>query len=74
MYYSFSFRSRNCAIRFYDSVRNEGIPAQIINSPRAGGSCALGVKIAEAYLARARRVLDYYTFPSFIEIYPLENG
>lgn len=73
MYYSFSFRSRNCALRFYDSVRGEGIPAQIINSPRAGGSCALGVKVKDEYVHHAKRILNFYAFPSFIEIYPLEE-
>lgn len=73
MNYSFSFRSRNCALRFYDSVRNEGIRAEIINSPRDGGSCALGVKIAAADLSYAKRILNFYAFPSFMEIYPLND-
>ena len=69
MKYAFSFRSRNCALRFYDALVREGVTARIINAPRVGGSCALGVEVNADDLDRARRVVSS-GYPSFIAIYP----
>lgn len=69
MKYSFAFRSRNCAFRFLDAVKSEGISARIVNAPRAGGSCALGVEVDESDLQRTRMIADSYRFSSFIGIF-----
>ena len=69
MKYNFAFRSRNSAFRFFDAVRSEGISARVVNAPRAGGSCALGVEVSDKDLDRAKRVMNPHTFPSFIGIF-----
>ncbi|MCI9518670.1 MAG: DUF3343 domain-containing protein [Clostridia bacterium] len=69
MKYIFSFRSRNCAFRFYDALKREGISSRVVNAPRAGGSCALGVELQENDLPLARRIANPYDFPSFIGVF-----
>lgn len=71
MKYSFSFRSRNCAFRFYDALKREGIKSRVTNAPRAGGSCALGVLVAGENMERALRIVNAYDFPSFIGVFEL---
>lgn len=73
MKYIFSFRSRNCAFRFYDALKREGIAPRVVNAPRAGGSCALGVEVGQDDLLLARKIANPYDFPSFIGIFESQS-
>lgn len=69
MKYNFTFRSRNCALRFYDALKGDGIQARIVNAPRAGGSCALGVEVSESDFRRAQMIVSSpYMFSEFVSV------
>ena len=54
-----AFRSRSDAMRFYEEVATDRIPARIINTPQAAGAgCGLSVKMLLKNLGQARVVLE----------------
>ena len=58
MRYIFTFRSRNAAMNFYAALRRNGIPAVVVNTPRALGiGCGLSVRIDESNLEMTSRIL-----------------
>lgn len=72
MKYVFAFRSRNCALRFYDALKREGINSRITGAPRSGGSCALGVEVGENDFKRAHMIVSSpYAFPNFIRVFEM---
>ena len=53
-----AFRSRSHTVSFSRFLRSEGIPNEIVNTPKeAGVGCGLSVKISKAYFSVVKRAV-----------------
>ncbi len=60
------FRSRAQALDCVSRLREAGVPAQLVSTPReAEVGCGVSVKFEEAFLPRARALLQKRKYSSF---------
>ena len=65
-----AFRSRSHTLRFAEVLRNKGVPAEVINTPReAYVGCGLSVRIPKNYLSGIRRGSISREYPSYAGIF-----
>lgn len=58
MYIIASFKSRNSAVKLYNILRNTGVPAAVISTPKeACTGCGLSVKFDRAHLSKVRDII-----------------
>lgn len=61
-----AFRSRAETVKFYEFIKNRGIPSEIVNTPKeAGVGCGLSVKISKNYFAVAKKLVFSLGLKSF---------
>ncbi len=66
------FNSRNETLYFAQSLKNQGILCQIINTPKeAGPACGISVKISQNILEIAKNILMNKPFRTFVGIFKM---
>lgn len=69
-----SYKTRNSLLTFIKALRQYGVSADIINTPRSiSKSCGLSAKILENNLNTAIRVINQLNFKDFFGIYSIER-
>lgn len=67
------FRSRSQALDFISKLRQNGIPAAAVSTPKeANVGCGISARINEAELPRARALAARYRFSAFVGFYAFE--
>lgn len=57
-YIILAFRSRSDTVKFSEFLRNNFVPAEIVNTPKeAGVGCGLSVKFSSMYLSAVKRAV-----------------
>lgn len=75
MYYIFAFRSRNQSMRFYETLKRDGVPSRIISTPRAVSvGCGLSVQVSPDYVDSGRKLLGFHNFDSFLGLFFAEHN
>lgn len=65
-----AFRSRDQAIKFYETLRSMRVASSVINTPReAEAGCGLSVKFSERQKNTVQIALARTNFSSFIGVY-----
>ncbi len=68
------FRSRSQAIDALQKLKNKGIPAVLINTPKeAGVGCGLSVKFTANALSKAKNMILRGGYSAFYAFYTLDN-
>ncbi len=61
-----AFRSRSETLKLKEILKNNGIPSEIVNTPKeANVGCGLSVKFPAGYLIVVKRAISNYRFKSF---------
>lgn len=69
-----AFRSRAHTIKFYEFLRHNGVPAEIVNTPKeAGVGCGLSVKVLKERLQTIKIALSRTELNSFAGIFKQER-
>jgi len=72
MYYLFAFRSRTNAMKFAQSLKKEGIKAEVVATPHViANGCGLSVRVMNIDVAR--RVLSYSRYATFTGLYQVRS-
>lgn len=65
-YIVIAFRSRAHTVRFYEFLKSNKIPSEIVNTPKeAGVGCGLSVKINKNYFSVAKNAVKIASLSSF---------
>lgn len=68
-----AFRSRQQVLRFEDALRQRGVPAQVVSTPRSiSMGCGLSVRFPMEYLSEVRRALAATRPGNLIGLYRAE--
>ena len=69
-----AFRSRAHTVRFYELLKNNGIGAEIINTPKeAGVGCGLSVKFKKEQLSFVKQGVSRVNLPSFAGFFAVKE-
>ena len=61
-----AFRSREHTVKFYGLLTQNGVAAEIVNTPKeAGVGCGLSVKIRKEHFSTAKKAVHYASLSSF---------
>lgn len=69
-----AFRSRAETVAFSNYLRQNGLPNQIVNTPKeAGVGCGLSVKVSRGYFALVKRAVFNLKLKSFAGFFTISN-
>ncbi len=69
-----AFRSRAHTVKFHSFLSKNGVPCEIINTPKeAGVGCGLSVRIAPIYTNVAKRGVKITALPSFAGVFSVKT-
>lgn len=61
-----AFRSREHTVRFYEFLRSNNVPCEIVNTPKeAGVGCGLSVKVSKQNFSAVKRAVHAAALKSF---------
>ena len=64
------FQSRYATLNFANILRENNIPAAVVNTPReAGATCGISVKFLSDYLSKVQILLSRYSNKNFAGFY-----
>lgn len=70
MYYIYSFRSRSESMNFFDDLKNAGIFARLISTPRSISiGCGLSVKIPPENIELANSIMNKCTYKTHLGVF-----